>query len=167
MPKPYLTELGDDVVRVGRNREPGVTISQILKGFGVHPMTLQKWLCGADIDEGAKPGHTRVEAAELRQAHKRSRLLEQQNEMLRLAAVFVAGEPAGKGFYPLVRELSVDGIPVTVACRVPGLSPAQLPVAGRPHHFKRGGAGLSRQRAVRLPPRRPRGRVPAVRRPGA
>jgi putative transposase len=32
------------VVRVARGCEPEVTIEQIAKGFGVHPMTLQKWL---------------------------------------------------------------------------------------------------------------------------
>ena len=52
MPKPYPTEFRDDVVRVARNREPGVTIEQIAKDLGVHPMTLQKWLRRADIDWG-------------------------------------------------------------------------------------------------------------------
>ncbi len=44
MPKPYPREFRDDVVRVARNREAGVTIEQIAKDFGVHPMTLQKGL---------------------------------------------------------------------------------------------------------------------------
>lgn len=30
----------------------------------------------------------------------------------------VPGEPAGKGLYPLVSELTADGIPVAVTCRV-------------------------------------------------
>src|SRR5690625_3184209 len=34
----------------------------------------------------------------------------------------VPGEPAGKRFYPLVSELAVDGIPVTVSLRVLKLS---------------------------------------------
>lgn len=41
MPKPYPTEFRDDVVRVARNREPGVTIEQIAKDFGVH--SLKQW----------------------------------------------------------------------------------------------------------------------------
>lgn len=44
VPKPYPDEFRDDVVRVARGREPGVTIEQVAKDFGVHPMTLQKWL---------------------------------------------------------------------------------------------------------------------------
>jgi transposase len=56
VPNPYPSEFRDDVVRVASNREPGVTIEQIARDFGVHPMTLQKWMRRADIDEGAKPG---------------------------------------------------------------------------------------------------------------
>ena len=88
MPKPYPTEFRDDVVRVAKNREPGVTIEQIAKDFGVHPMTLQKWLRRADIDAGAKPGHSRTEVAEIRELKKRNRLLEQENEVLRRAAAY-------------------------------------------------------------------------------
>ena len=90
MPKPYPSEFREDVVRVARSREPGVTIEQIAKDFGVHPMTLQKWLRRADVDEGAKPGQTRTEAAELREVRKRIRLLEQENEVLRRAAAYLS-----------------------------------------------------------------------------
>ena len=90
MPKPYPSEFRDDVVRVARNREPGVTIEQIAKDFGVHPMTLQKWMRRADIDEGAKPGQSRTEGIELREARKRIRLLEQENEVLRRAAAYLS-----------------------------------------------------------------------------
>ena len=98
MPKPYPSEFRDDVVRVARNRESGVTIEQIAKDFGVHPMTLQTWMRRADIDEGAKPGVTRTDSAELREARKRIRLLEQENEVLRRAAAYLpqANRP-GKG----------------------------------------------------------------------
>ena len=49
MARPYPREFRDDVVRVARNRDDGVTIEQIATDFGVHPMTLQKWLRQADI----------------------------------------------------------------------------------------------------------------------
>ncbi|MGJ0185095.1 IS3 family transposase [Corynebacterium glyciniphilum] len=122
MPKPYPSEFRDDVVRVARNREPGVTIEQIAKDFGVHPMTLQKWLRRADIDAGAKPGTTRTEAAEIRELRKRNRLLEQENEVLRRAAAYLSQANLPKRFYPLVTELAEAGIPVTVTCRVLKLS---------------------------------------------
>jgi putative transposase len=46
-------------------------------------------------------------------------LLEQEIEVPRRAATkSVAGESAGTVMFPLVRELAVDGVPVTVKCRV-------------------------------------------------
>ncbi len=99
MPKPYPREFRDDVVRVARNRELGVTIEQIAKDFGVHPMTLQKWLRRADIDAGATPGQSRTEAAKIRELRKRNRLLEQENEVLRRAAACLSqASLPGKGF---------------------------------------------------------------------
>lgn len=98
MPKPFPSEFRDDVVRVARSREPGVTLEQIAKDFGIHPMTLQKWLRRSDIDDGAKPGVTRTESAELRELRKRNRLLEQENEVLRRAAAYLSqANLPGKG----------------------------------------------------------------------
>ncbi len=90
MPRLYPSGFRDDVVRVARSREPGVTIEQVVRDFGVHPMTLQKWLRRADIDEGAKPGQSRSEAAEIGELKKRNRLLEQENEVLRRAAAYLS-----------------------------------------------------------------------------
>ncbi|MER6408234.1 transposase [Streptomyces viridosporus] len=52
VPKPYPEEFRQDVVRVARNRGPGVTVEQVATDFGVHPMTLWKWMRRADIDDG-------------------------------------------------------------------------------------------------------------------
>ena len=98
MPKPYPREFRDDVVRVARNRDDGVTIEQIANDFGVHPMTLSKWMCQADVDDGAKPGTKRTESAELRELRRRNRLLEQENEVLRRAAAYLSqSNLPGKG----------------------------------------------------------------------
>lgn len=98
MPKPYPREFRDDVVRVARDREPGVTVEQIAKDFGVHPMTLFKWMRQADVDDGARPGTSRVGGVELREARKRIRLLEQENEVLRRAAAYLSqANLPGKG----------------------------------------------------------------------
>ncbi|GAC55182.1 putative transposase [Gordonia amicalis NBRC 100051 = JCM 11271] len=98
MPKPYPQEFRDDVVRVARDRGQGVTIEQVAKDFGVHPMTLHKWMRRADIDEGRSPGVTSSESAELREARKRIRLLEQENEVLRRAAAYLSqANLPGKG----------------------------------------------------------------------
>ncbi|MFT4157329.1 MAG: IS3 family transposase [Microbacterium sp.] len=122
MPKPYSTEFRDDVVRVARNRESGVTIERIAKDFGVHPMTLQKWLCRSDIDEGVKPASRGPRRPQIRELCMRNRLLEQENEVLRRAAAYLSQASLRKRFYPLVTELAAAGIPVTVTCRVLKLS---------------------------------------------
>jgi transposase len=67
-----------------------VTIEQIATDFGVHPMTLTKWMRQADIDEGAKPGKSTSDSAELRDLRLRNRLLEQENEVLRRAAAYLS-----------------------------------------------------------------------------
>lgn len=90
MPRPYPREFRDDVVRVARNREDGVTIEQVATDFGVHPMTLHEWMRQADVDEGAEPGKSTGESGELRDARRRIRLLEQENEVLRRAAAYLS-----------------------------------------------------------------------------
>ncbi|MFD7980913.1 IS3 family transposase [Streptomyces sp. NPDC059071] len=118
MPKPYPEEFRQDVVRVARNRGPGVTVEQVATDFGVHPMTLWKWMRRADIDDGAKTGTTSQENAELREARRRIKLLEQENEVLRRAAAYLSQAHLPKRIYPLVKELAGDGVPVSVTCRV-------------------------------------------------
>ena len=61
-------------------------------------MTLFKWLRHADVEDGAQPGVTRSESAELREARKRIKLLEQENEVLRRAAAYLSqANLPGKG----------------------------------------------------------------------
>ncbi|MFE1522312.1 IS3 family transposase [[Kitasatospora] papulosa] len=125
MPKPYPEEFRQDVVRVARNRGPGVTVEQVAADFEVHVMTLWKWMRRADIDEGTKPGTTSQDNAELREARQRIKLLEQENEVLRRAAAYLSRHICRKRIYPLVKELVGDGVPVTVTCR--GLKLARQP----------------------------------------
>ena len=97
MPKPYPQEFRDDVVKVARNRPDGTTLEQIAKDFGIHPMTLSGWLKKAAIEDGERPGATAAESAELREARKRIRLLEQENEVLRRAAAYLGQASIPKG----------------------------------------------------------------------
>ena len=53
-------------------------------------MTLHKWIRQADIDDGNRSGRTREEVTELREARRRIRLLEQENEVLRRAAAYLS-----------------------------------------------------------------------------
>lgn len=61
-------------MRVARNREPGVTLEQIAADFGVHPITLSKWLRRTDTDEGARPATAIGESAELRAGEGQTRM---------------------------------------------------------------------------------------------
>ena len=102
MPKPFPKEFREDVVRVARQRGPGVTLEQVATDFGVHPMTLSKWLRTADVADGVKPGASSDQLAELRELKRRNRLLEQENEVLRRAAAYLSqaalpGYGSGKG----------------------------------------------------------------------
>ena len=90
MPNAYPTEFRRDVVQVARNREPGVSLEKIAADFGIHPITPSNWLKRADIDEGVRPGVTSAESAELREANKRIRLLEQEAEVLKSALAYVS-----------------------------------------------------------------------------
>ncbi|MDQ6524435.1 IS3 family transposase [Nocardioides sp. LHD-245] len=127
MPKPYPQEFREDVVRVARNREPGVHLKQIAADFGISESCLTNWMKTADVEDGVKPGTTAAENAENRELKKRIRLLEQENEVLRRAAAYLSQANLPKMMHPLVRELAVDGIPVTVACRV-------LKIARQPYY---------------------------------
>jgi transposase len=90
MPRPYPREFREDVIRVARNREPGVRIKDIAQDFGISESCLTNWLTAADVEDGVKPGATVGENAELRDARKRIRLLEQENEVLRRAAAYLS-----------------------------------------------------------------------------
>ena len=99
MSKPYPIEFRRDVVQVARNHEPGVSLEKIATDFGIHLITLSTWLKKADIEDGVTPGVTSAESAELREANKRIRQLEQEGWLLKRALAYVSqGSIPGKGF---------------------------------------------------------------------
>jgi hypothetical protein len=59
-------------------RSPGI--------FGISESCLHRWLKLAGIEDGTRPCVTAVESAELRELRRRNKLLEQENEVLRLSA---------------------------------------------------------------------------------
>ena len=88
MAKPYPKEFRDDVVAVARQGQ--TPLSQIAKDFGVSEGSLSNWMKQADIEDGRHPGLTGADQTELREAKKRIRLLEQENEVLRRAAAYLS-----------------------------------------------------------------------------
>ncbi|WP_448629555.1 IS3 family transposase [Cellulomonas soli] len=124
MAKPYPKEFRDDLVAVARKGQ--VPLTQIAKDFGISEGSLSNWMKQADVEDGRRSGPTQAERAELREARKRIRVLEQENEVLRRAAAYLAQAGLPKIVFPLVREMAAAGarirVPVAVACRVLGLS---------------------------------------------
>jgi transposase len=94
MPKAFPLEFRRDVVAVARKGE--APLAQIAKDFGISESCLHRWLKLADIEDGARPGVTSQESAELRELRKRNRTLEQENEILRRAAAYFAREISPK-----------------------------------------------------------------------
>jgi transposase-like protein len=88
MPKPYPREFRDDVVAVARRGE--APVKQIAKDFGISESCLNNWMRAADVEDGMRPGVTREESEQLRELRRRNRLLEQENEVLRRAAAYLA-----------------------------------------------------------------------------
>ena len=59
------------------------TVKRVADQLGYGPESVRTWVRQADIDDGNKPGVSRTESHELRDARRRIRLLEQENEVLR------------------------------------------------------------------------------------
>ena len=138
MPKPYPEEFRDDVVAVARKGQAPLSRTP-RRTSGISEAAV----CTAG-EEGRRRGRPSsrpdrcLDRKELREANKRIRLLEQENEVLRRAAAYLS--QAGnlpETRLPLVREMAAAGapirVPVAVACRVLGLSrQGVLPVAEGP-----------------------------------
>ncbi len=88
MAKPYPKEFRDDVVAVARQGR--ASLAQIAKDFGISEGSLSNWMKQADIEDGRRPGLTEDDRKQLREANKRIRLLEQENEVLRRAAAYLS-----------------------------------------------------------------------------
>ena len=93
MPKAFPEEFRRDVVAVARRKE--APMSQIAKDFGISESCLHRWVHRAEIEDGVREGLTLAEQAEIRELKKRNRLLEQENEVLRRAAIYL-----GQGVNP-------------------------------------------------------------------
>ena len=154
MPKPYPREFREDVIRVARNREPDVLLKdrrRRLRDLGVVPEQLAQGR-GCRGRHQARHDRRGERGAEDGQAPDPAARAGERGPAPR-RGVSVAGEPAPKMMYPLVRELADDGIPVTVTCRV-------LKIARQPYYRwlkdpvtdRRARRGLPGERHLRRPP---------------
>ena len=93
MPKAFPQEFRRDVVAVARRHDG--SLAQVAKDFGISESCLHRWVKRAEIEDGVREGLTLAEEAEIRELRKRNRLLEQENEVLRRAAIYL-----GQGINP-------------------------------------------------------------------
>ena len=92
MPTPYPKEFRDDVIAVARQGDRSV--AQVARSFGISESCLARWLLIAERADGlAPPGSPTAGgdlAAENQELRKKTKLLEQENEILRRATAYFA-----------------------------------------------------------------------------
>jgi transposase len=91
MPKAFPEEFRRDVIAVARKGE--APLRQIAKDFGVSEGCLHRWLKIANREDRIDPGTKAAgsdESAELREARKRIKLLEQEAEVMRRAVAYLS-----------------------------------------------------------------------------
>ena len=82
-------EFREDVIRVYRDSD--ASMAQVAKDFGVSPSCLKRWLTIDDRNSAGPSLAGRASESEaLREANKRIKLLEQENEVLRRAAAYLS-----------------------------------------------------------------------------
>ncbi len=96
MPKPFPKEFRRDVIAVARKGDQ--SIAQVARSFGVSESCLARWLKIADREDGLSTGSSSTGVAggggdleaENRELRKRTKQLEQENEILRRATAYFA-----------------------------------------------------------------------------
>ena len=91
MPKAFPKEFREDVIRVYRDSD--ASLAQVAKDFGISPSCLKRWVTIDDRNTASSASSSQPRGGEseaLREANKRIKLLEQENEVLRRAAAYLS-----------------------------------------------------------------------------
>jgi transposase len=97
-PSKYTAELRERAVRMvleSRADYPSEyeAIRSIATKLGItSPESLRKWVRRAEVDDGARPGKTTEEIAEIKKLKKENAELRRANEILKSASAFFAAE---------------------------------------------------------------------------
>ena len=101
MPTPYPKEFRRDVVAVARQGDQ--SIAKVARSFGISESCLSRWLRIADREDAGGVASLRSGAegpdsleAENRELRKRTKQLEQENEILRRATAYFARDTLPK-----------------------------------------------------------------------
>lgn len=97
MPKkvdPAVKERALRMVAEHRGDYDSVTaVSKVVaEQLGLGKETVRRWVVQADVDAGARPGIGSEENAEIKKLRAENRRLREDNEILRRASIFFAGE---------------------------------------------------------------------------
>lgn len=88
MPKAFPKEFREDVIRVFKDSD--ASMAQVAKDFGISPSCLKRWLAIDERNSSRSSPQAGSESDALREANKRIKLLEQENEVLRRAAAYLS-----------------------------------------------------------------------------
>jgi transposase-like protein len=97
MPKKIDPQLKARAVRLVREHQadyPSVTAASqaVAKQLGLGRETVRRWVVQAEVDDGARPGVTSEEHAEIKRLKAENRRLREDVEILKAATSFFVGE---------------------------------------------------------------------------
>ncbi len=93
----YPPEFKEEAVRLVRSSDAQWPIPKIARDLGVAPETLRSWVRQMEIDAGDREGLTTEEREELKRLRREVKVLREEREILKKAAVSSTGERNGPG----------------------------------------------------------------------
>ena len=87
---PYPLEFKVEAVRL--YRESGKSLREVADDLGVSTNALREWAKRADIEAGTREGLRHDEREELKRLRRENKILREEREILKKAAVFFAEE---------------------------------------------------------------------------